>query len=321
MKNKKITFWVIVILLILLMPMTIFSSTIHFTKNDEKTNSENDNHEFKYNGKLYFYNEDELLGIYNCENPDGYCDYAINKTKNDYNLNERKVDSNTKITMINNRYAFLIDSSLGSLANSEVILYDISLGRAVQKYKEVKNYGVGIDNDYYIIKNSDDLWGVVSIGNEVKLELPFTYNYLGLTNKINDETGKIESTIFAALKDDIWQLIDINGAVFTENINNEIFSYNNEYIILKDNGLMYLVDYKNKMYLNDYSYRYIDFYNKFLQIIDAHDNTYYLYDLNKKERISNTYVVASIDEIKLRTKENTIEIYHNDNLEETIAIE
>ena len=322
MKNKKVTFWVIIVLLIMIMPMAIFSSTIHFNKKDIKmSNGENTNREFKYNGKLYFYNEDKLLGMYECQNNDGYCDYAQNKTNTEYYLNERKETKASKITMINNRYAFIIDSPINSLASAEVLLYDISLGQVIQRYKEVKNYGIGIDNNYYIVKNTDDLWGVISILDEVKVELPFSYNYLGLTNKVNEETEKIEANIFAALKDGVWNLIDINGATFTSGFNTEIFSYNGEYVILKENILMYLVDYENKIYLNDYSYKYIDFYNKYLQIIDAHDDTFYLYDLNKKAKISNTHKIENINEIKLRTKDNTIEIYHNDELVETIAFE
>ena len=315
MKNKRITLWVIIFLLIVFLPITIFSTVMHYQNTRPK--EENPNHEFKHDGKLYFYQHNTLLGTYSCENFTEYCDIADSIVNSTYSLNEKNIESNTKLPIVNKRFVFLRDSKTEELAESNILLYDLSLKRVIGKYKEVKNYGVGIENDYYIMKNENDLWGIVSFEEGINLKIPFTYDYIGLTNKINSETNKVESNIFAIQKEGKWRLIDINGATFTEQINSEIFSYNNEYIILKENNNMHLVNYS----LNEIfgSVKYINFYNKYLEIIDT-NNLYYLYDLNTNTSISNNYLVNSIEDITLEIVNNEIQVIKNGNIEEIIAI-
>ena len=315
MKNKKITLWVIIFLLILFLPITIFSTVMHYQNTRPK--EENPSHEFKYDGKLYFYQDNTLLGTYSCQNFAEYCDYADSVVNSTYSLNEKKIENTIKLPIANKRFVFLRDSKTEELAESNIILYDLSLKREIGKYKEVKNYGIGIENDYYIMKNENDLWGIVSFEEGINLKIPFTYDYIGLTNKINSETNKVESNIFAVQKEGKWRLIDINGATFTEEINSEIFSYNNEYIILKENSNMRLVNYSLEEIIG--SVKYINFYNKYLEIIDI-NNLYYLYDLNTNIRVSNNYLVNSIEDIALEIVNNEIQIIKNGNIEETIAI-
>lgn len=316
MKNKKITLWAIIILLIIFIPMAAFSTIMHYKNANQP--EENPNHQLRYEGKLYFYNNNELLGTYTCENYNEYCNYAISTVKNDYSLDERNVESNTKLPIVNNRFVFIMDAKTEELADAEILLYDLSFGKVIGEYKEVKNYGIGIENDYYIIKNQKDLWGVVSLENGIALKLPFEYDYIGLSNKVDSETEKVSSDMFAVLKEDSWQLIDINGATFVDELTSEIFAYNTEYVVLNNGNSMQLIDYKENIILN--GYKYINFYNKYLQIIDTF-NQFYLYDLNKKERISNVYAVTSIEDIELNIENNEIQIIKDDNIEETIAIE
>ncbi len=316
MYNKKVTMWVIIVLLIFLLPITIFSSIMHFKYVEPK--EENENHELRHEGKLYFYDNDKLLGTYTCKNFDDYCNYAFMSNKSNYSLDERKVKSNSKFNLIDNRYVFIMDSKTEELANANIILYDLELNKILASYKEVKNYGIGIEGNYYILKNLENKWGVISFNNcNFNKKIDFTYDYIGLINKVN-ENNKISSDIFAVLNNGMWQLIDINGAIFAENIPLEIFSYNSEYIVLKDNDIMSLVDYKNNKVLTDY--KYINFYNKFIEIIDG-SNQFYLYDLNKGSKISELYNVNSIEDITLDVVENKIQLSRNGIIEETIAID
>lgn len=315
MENKKITLWVIIILLIIFLPMTIFSSIMHFKNPVNK--EENSEKKFKQNGKLYFYLENQPTSIYTCENPDGYCDYALVSHNYEYPLNEREIKKATKLPVNENRYVFITDSKTEELKTAPILLYDLSLNKVLKKYKEVKNYGIGINNDYYLLKDEKDKWGVISFEDGIKVYLPFEYDYIGLVDKVDTETNKIEANIFAVLKENEWQLIDSNGAVFTNSLSTPIFSYNSEYIVLKENDMMRLVDYQNNTVLNNY--KYINFYNKYLEIIDRND-MFYLYDLNNKRSISKSYEVDSIEDINLEIKENAIEIKKNDTLLETVAI-
>ncbi len=316
MKNKKVTLWVIIILLIILLPITIFSSIMHFK--NTKNPKENTNHELKYNGKLYFYDQNQLLGTYTCQNPDGYCDYALMNNNSTYSLEERKVKSNTKFSLIDKRYAFIMDSKTEDLSEAEIKLYDLNINKVLTSYQSVKNYDLGIEGNYYIIQNENGKWGVIAIENDNLIKkIDFIYDYIGLVNK-ETENKKISSEIFAVLKDGIWQLIDINNAVFTTNISAEIFSYNSEYIVLQENNSMRLIDYKNNPLLNNY--KYINFYNKFLTIIDSF-NEFYLYDLSKRVKVSQSISVNSIDDIELKIVDNKIQILKDNSLVETIAIE
>ncbi len=313
MENKKITLWVIIVLLIILAPITIFSTSMHFSR---LAFEENKNHEFHYNGKLYFYKNDQLLGTYTCENPSGYCDYAIEMPNDSYSLAEREIEESEKITTINDRYVFLIDTNSSQVENANIILYDLSAERKIGEYKKVKDYQVGIDHDYYIIQNQNNLWGVFSLENDIVAEIPFQYNYIGLPDQIDEDTNKIESEIFATLKDEKWQLLTDNETIFSTN--EEIVTYNDKYVVLKNENFMSLVDYDEKIILNNL--KYINFYNDYIIIISL-NNEFYIYDINQNQKISNSYFVNNIDDIDLKTENNELQIFVKDQLEQTIAIE
>lgn len=316
MKNRKITLWVIIVLLIIFIPITIFSSIMHFKNADPLV--ENKDHDFKYNGKLYFYNKNELLGTYTCKNTDGYCDYAVTTVKSNYSLDEKKLEKSTKLSLIDNQYAFLMDAKTTDLATSQIFLYDVLSNKMLAKYMEVKNYGVGIEDNYYIVKNTNNKWGVISIGEKLNVEIPFEYDYIGLANRENNETGEIEADIFAVLKEDKWQLIDVNEAAFTDLLSNEIVSYNSKYVVVKDVDFVSLMDFNNMRYLN--MYQYINFYDKYLTIIDSL-NQFYLYDLNSNMKVSESYSVSSIEDVDLENSQNEIIIKINGETKERIAIE
>lgn len=315
MKDKKITLWVIIILLIVFLPMTIFSTIMHF----KNTNlpEENPEHAFKFDGKLYFYDEEKLLGTYTCSNVLEHCDLAVSSVNATTSLEEYEEAEKSTLPVIANRFVFLTDSSKNEGKNSPILLYDLETNRVIGRYKSVKNYGIGIENDYYILESEDELWGVVSFENGIVVLLPFQYDYIGLANHINSETNKIESNLFAVKNNDNWQLMDVNGASFTDPISENLVSYNYEYIIEEENGVMKLMNYYNQTILQNY--KYLHFYNKYIAVIDIFSQ-FYLYDVNSKERITDMYFVESIEDIELVTNEEGIQIFRNGNLEETVEI-
>ena len=314
MKNRKLTLSVIIILLVIFLPITIFATTTHFNKKEVVDNPE---HQFKYKEKLYFYDKDTLLGTYECQNFTEYCDLASTRSNFYYSLNEYKPEKNSKIPIIENRYAFLWDTEMDNLLETEYVLYDIVEQRVLAKYKEVKNYGIGIENDLYIVQNAKELWGIVQLNSELTAEIPCEYSYLGLVNRKDTESGKIIADYFAALKDNTWSLIDLQKAEFTGKFTQEIVSYDGQYVILKENDLMALKDYQGKSFLEPYPY--INFYSKYLMIID-NNSEFYLYDLSNEKVMSKTYKVESIEEVRIETENNQIEIYIRENLEESIEI-
>jgi hypothetical protein len=313
MKNRKSTLCVIIILLVIFLPISIFSTVTHFQ--NIEVEEENPTHEFKFDGKLYFYDEnDKLLGTYTCENEMENCDYATNVYSSKYALDERN-DEPEKLGIVSDRFAFLKDEN--GIYETNILLYDISIGKVVSEYQEVKNYNVGIDNNYYILKNENNLYGVVTLDDGISLKVPFQYDYIGLINKIDSDTGLIYSDTFAVLEDDSWYLIDINGARFTNALSNDIVTYNGEYVVIKDGSTMNLMDYSGKTILTGYNY--LNFYNKYLEVID--NNMFYLATIKYNVKVSQEYSVSSIDDVKLEIDGNNINLYIKDNLEETIAIQ
>ncbi|MBQ4584352.1 MAG: hypothetical protein IJA94_05650 [Bacilli bacterium] len=170
MEKNKYTFYSIVILLIILVPCSIYGTYMHI-----KTNA-NINHEFKFNNKLYFYENDKLLGTYDCKSDD--CDYAIH--------------SSTKSSIINSQYTFISD-------DKKVYLYDITSKESLKTYEEVQTI---MENIYKVRQNG--LWGAISISATLNTLLECSYDDLEFKNNK-----------FLALKDNKWSIYQNQKELFS----------------------------------------------------------------------------------------------------------
>lgn len=316
MKNRKATLISIIILLIIFLPLTTLGTITHFKNAPQK--EKNKNYEFKQDGKLNFYNGNKLLGTYTCEHFDEYCDYAIAKVTSEYSLEEYIPENLTKLNLINNQYAFLYDTTTMNLQNAEVILYDILNNKVLAIYKEVKNYGVGLENNRYIVKDKNDLWGVIELNDSLTTKIPFNYDYIGITKPNDANPEKITSNRFAVKKEEEWQIIASENQVLSVSFPEEIVSYNEEYIILKGENYMKYVDYEGASPLSN-PLKYIAYYEQYLEVIDD-KNTFYLYDEATKEKISKDYIVTERSDINITKEGKTIIIKRKENIVETIPI-
>ncbi len=316
MQHKKIALIVIIVLLVLFLPLSIFATTMHFLRTAE--GKENEGHEFYLNGKLYFYDEqDNLIGNYICENTD-YCDYAVSRNSTTYPLIEPKTKASDKQTLIQDHYALLMDTTTMNLLNAEVILYDVVNGTILERYKEIKNYGVGIENHYYIAKNSEDLWGVLEITNEVKEVIPFSYDYIGLAD-LKNEAGEIKADSFAVLKENTWYLIDAENNKVSADFTDSIINYNEQYVITSNGTNMNLLNYQgsNRLYG---TYTYLDFWEQFVAIVD-NNSIFYLYDLENNQEASATHTLTNIEDLSYKVDGKYLRIYFGDELVENVAIQ
>lgn len=315
MQNKKLTLNVIIILLIVFVPLAIISTILHIQFGEPII--DNPNHEFQYNGKLYFYNNNELLGIYTCQSND-YCDYGISKVNSSYGLLEHQEEQTTKLTLIDNRYAFLIDTTITSLSNPEIILFDLETNKELGRYAEVKNYGIGINNNNYIVKNTEGLWGVLEFYDGVNLKIPFMYDYIGLADQIDSTTNLISSDAFAVLKDNVWYLIDINNTKLTDSYRSNIVTYNNEYVVTSSGSAMQLLTYDSRNRLFG-SYKYINFCSKYIAIVD-NTNIFYLYDLNANQEVGNRHHVQNPNDLSFEIANDRVYVRMGEELIENVAI-
>lgn len=310
-KYKKGALVISIILLVITLPLTVMG--IIYNKGIK--NVDNPSKLFHYNNKLYFYNEiGDLIGNYECNFKN--CSYVKQTIDDeDYSINYYKSDiSDTKL--ISNRYAFIADykDNVG-LIN----LYDIKDNKSVAMYKSVKNYGIGINNNYYIVAGVTGKYGVIEISNsEVKTILPFTYDFIGLQNDIDLETNKISSDTFIVKKDNTWFLTDVNEAIFTEKMLNPIVAFDTKTFITKNDNYN-LYNYNGTFRLNG-SYKYLNYISKYIEVKDINNN-YYILDGNTLSIVSNTFTTNDESVIETTVNgDNKLEIKIDNEIKQTIDI-
>ena len=307
-RNKNVPSIVYISLLALLVPITIFSTYLHFAGyGTDVYRDKNVNKEFKYDGKLYFYEDGILIGTYTCKSEN--CDYASNYDDDvNYDLKYHKYENKKVDKIINNRYAFIVDD--GDL----VILYDILEGINIATYGGVKNYGIGIENDNYIVKLEYNSWGVIDLSKEIpELIIPFSYSYIGLLDLVID--NKIVADNYVVFDGVYWKIVNNKHVNITTTFSNNIVNYDSNLVVTKSNNLYSIYDYRGNKYLpNDYLY--IDIVDKYLILVDSTNN---LVVYNTSDNIySSNYIINDINSIETKFNDEKIEIYFDGNLQITI---
>lgn len=318
MNKNKGTLITIIVLLVIMIPLTTISMIFHFSGMNTKQ-EKNSSHNFYFENELYFYDkENNLIGKYACNNDQIHCRYATNTINDkDYALDYYKESEAFAIKLINNSYAFLVDDTK---ENPTPFLYDIKNERILKRYKSVKNYGIGIENDSFILEDEDGKYGVLSLSGEPKILVSFDYDFIGIANLINKEENKVMNDLFAVLKDNKWFLVNAQDAILTEPIDHEIVSYNGESIIIKKENEYQLINYQNENLLEEEDYIHLSFTGKYLNIVDNY-NDYYVLDLSSKEKIVNNIHIKNTDKITSKINEsNQLEIILNENVIQTIDL-
>ena len=262
-KYKKGAFIITLVLLLITLPLTIIG--IIFKNNGS---AENPNKEFYYDNHLYFYNSDEeLLAKYECMFKN--CGYAIETNlDNDYGINYYKTEDKIIDGIIDNKYAFISDYKD---EQKSVTLYDLEKNDIYASYKSVKNYGIGIMDNYYIVQSITGTYGVIKIDNgKVENVLPFVYEYIALQNDIDLEQNKILADTFIVKMNNKWYLIDKNQAEFINGIEQPIIAFDSSsYIVKSENYGIYNYDSSNKLFG---SYKYLNYISKYIEVKDMNNN-------------------------------------------------
>ena len=321
--NKKFTIIVVAIIIVICVSMGSYGL---LAKNSPSTNSGekpivDDNKEKKilYEGKLYFYDGDKLLGTYKCKNPDDYCGYAYEHINDDIHDLDYYADGKIDhLGIINNRFAFIADTKdTSELKNADgVILYDILDGREITTYRQVKNYTIGIENNLVIVQQQSMKWGVIQLSDLPIPKIAFEYDFIGLQNQVTDK--KIDADIFVVNKDNAYFLVDINKAKLTSDFRDHIVSYNGNSVITLTNERQYASDYEGNALLNGEGFKKLTHVSKYIGILD-NSNVYYIYDYSNNTQISEYLYLEEDDVIETTVFEDgTIEIYVNDILKASV---
>ena len=301
MKDKKPVLITIVVLLLIFTPLTVISAFVKVGKNPL---DENPGHDFYYENKLWFYDDNnELISKYECKTTK--CDLATTTiTDNEYGINYYKDGKLTKVNN-NNKFTFIKDGVLTYLVN-------VSSGTALQKYLQIKNYNTKVEEDIYILQNENKLWGALSIGDALSPVIPFEYDFLGILNNVSDDYLKVNDSI--ALKHNRRCLIDKNDSIVSSYYNEPIIDYSSKYIITKANNRIKIYDYEGLEYLNNLNFSDYALYNDYIGLLM--NNMVYIYNNLNSNYIKSINInsTGSTGKLTIREENNQIAVKIGDNI-------
>ncbi len=294
-KNQKIFIIAGIILLLIIIAIVIFFVVL---KDDTKENIPNEEplvviekSNYRYeNGELIFLNNDkDEIGRYTCNNAsEETCTMAIYETESTLAVNNYlKEDYSTytfEIPIYSNRYALILDEE--KVEDEDIIIiYDFIENKEIGTYKSAKAYKTG----EVILKNSENKYGIMSLGDKADISLEFKYDYLGYIPSEDNYIYK-EGNTYGVMDNE-------NKSVYKGN--DEILSYTSRYVTIKD-GDYKIIDYKNNITYNS-EYTYVTYDKDFiyaytlnkLYLKDLEFNNYYDdgIDINEKtDDVDNIYV-------------------------------
>lgn len=307
MKNNKSVLITIIVLLCVFFPLTIVGFIF---KDDKNLLDENPAHDTFYKGHIWFYdNNDKFLSKYECQTE--ICNFTtpiIDDTI--YGLNYYKNGTMTKAEVVDNIYTFITDGVV-------VYLYNVSNGTTLTNYKAIKNYNTKLENNAYIIQNSDGLWGVLTIGQNLNRLLPFEYDFIGLTNNVNDD-GTVSTNKFIVLKDSKWYIVDNTNNFLTGAIDDPIVDYTSEYVFSKSSENIKIYSYQNYEYLTNYQIKDYILEDKYLGIIT--DKELLIYENLGVNYLKNISLTNIDGKITLEKTENKLSIKVNNEEIESIEL-
>lgn len=237
MKENKGVLITIIVLLAIFFPLTV----IGFVENKKIEN--NYEHKLYYEGYLWFYDNDELIGKYECKTTD--CNLAKTTIIDDaYNKRNYRGDLDDIITPINNKYAFIKDGI-------DIILYDIKTNGELAKYKSINNYNAKIVDIAFILEQQNGKFGVLKFINGLESVIPFEYDFIGLTNNLT-ENNELIANYFLVKQDNLWFLIDYQNNIISKKYDKEIIDYRifNEYIAIITDQNIDIYNLDDKVLIN-----------------------------------------------------------------------
>jgi len=320
-----------------------------FIKDDKDTNeynlylkdgevSKNIPYYSNFDGILYFYSDKEkedLLGSYICTNKNdlsvsetfNYCQVAVNYIFDDNFKNNGMGLTNKLLPIVNNRYVFISDSSIG--LEGDISVYDLVEGKTLATYQKVS-----IKNNYDNLTFVDDIESIIALNKSNK------YGMISIKNKGISKTYDFEydsmeriGTEILVLKNNKYQILYDNKSTSTE-LNTKIYDYTDKYFVVKgSNGYDIYMDAGNDttVQITDTSYKviklvgdscyitidndlkvHIYLYDNTLvnttDIILANDTDYNLYNMVSASKIDNTIIVNTFDNAGNRLNSYTFTI-------------
>ena len=297
-KNNKMTLVMAIILTIIALPLAVIST---------------------YGRILYPPNaplacDIKLTGgaCYTCTNKDGYCNYAYNYVNDSkYALNYYK-GTNNFITF-SEGYVFLMDTPLTFNVNNnteypKTIMYGITNNNKLE-VTGLNNYGIGFNGDYYIGIMDNGKYTLFRVNQLAQRAIEDEYDFIGAAGHLID--GTLDSSKFAVLKNNKWQLINTENTALTSEFENPIYDYSDYAVALynETSNKYYLVNFQNESLMNR-NFDKVFFYKDI--VLGVSDNTLYIYDSASNRVLSSTITISSPDDISVLEETDYIDISIND---------
>ena len=315
-KEQNIAKIIIILLFVVLFPMGIFSVYSKIVVPKESKTLDNPNHEFFYQGKLWFYTETgTLLGTYTCETTK--CGYATGSYDDAKYLIDSYEPTDAELTLPLQSMVFLRDQN--ETENPTYFLYDIEKQMANKSlpFSSVKNYGIGIEDSLYIVENAEHKFGVIQVTNQMNSVIPFQYDFIGLPNNKNEE-GKIISDTFIVQQGETWSLISRSNASLTTPMSGQIVSFQKENLITASDGVYHLVNYKGEDLLQQ-DFKKLSYIGKYLNCYDE-EGFFYIMDIETQNVLGEKILIDEKDKVRTTMNGKRIEIYINENLQNAINV-
>lgn len=279
-KKKKIACISLLFLTVVFLSIVIYFF-VKKTEDPEETQNpvqedvivELENYRYKSGTLLFLDEKEEVLGSYTCENQDeDLCYVPYYSTEDDFDNVEKQYEDGSKVQertpIINNRFVFISDHKKNS---EEIIkLYNIEKGEMLEgNYRLVKKGNTATN---FIVKDTASNYGVISLENEPKTLIPFSYDYLGYL-----ETAE---TNFISLQKNRTVIIDENGKNISKSIPGTVKEVTPKYITTVDDyGVYSVYDYNAVEVFTGYDY--IELYSDYAALILDKKLTLQFYDKTK----------------------------------------
>jgi len=272
-KKNKVTIIILSVLIVLL----IIGLALYFVfRKDEEEKPieepvilEKDNYRYE-DGKLVFLDKNEKeIGTYECSDKDtekcyvaklNYSNDTFDRIKSVTETGE-EIEKNSQIYLDN--FVFVYDKG-------QISLYNISTKESELELKTIKTYGT--DKNLVVIEDTDSKYGLIEITEEgYEYLIRCSYDNLGIVNS--------DLAYLVAQDKDEHYIVDSTGKKLSKNINADISSVNDKYIVAVQNKTYNLYSFEYEELLSDYDY--ISLHDGVIALIKS--NRLYLVnaDLNK----------------------------------------
>lgn len=308
MQDKK-TLITIIVLLVIVIPLTIIGTTRHFVEQKARgkkagSTADNPNHDFIYNGNVYFYDAGKLLGIYEC----GNCT-MVTPTIDDtnYHTNYFRYGDYIMTGLLANNIALFNEGT-------KVNYYNITAKTVVTSYEAIKNYSA-VNNLSMTFVKQDGKWGALAIEEFPPINyFNVEYDYLSLPAHF-DADGLLDASKLIAKKGSTWQVIDTNNVSLFQS-KEEIVDFNNNYYVIYD-GEYHVIDSANVEYLEAMEKNFVAAVDKYIVVI--RDKSLIVYSDLASEPVK-VDSIGEYEDLYFKYNNNKLEIYVDGELDKSIEL-